>query len=68
MATVMSLLVAFGLLAFGLVLMFFSGAADDPYRHRKFSLGKGVSVRMVFGAVALLMGAVQLYLWFGGRL
>ncbi len=68
MAGIISLLVAVGLLAFGVMLIFFSGAADDPYRNRKFNLGKGASVRMIFGTVALLMGAVQLYLWFGGRL
>jgi hypothetical protein len=63
-----TLLTALGLMAFGVMLIFYRGGADDPYRNRKFGLGKGVSVRLIFAAVALLMGGVQLYLWLGGRL
>ena len=63
MSTIVNLLAGFGLLAFGIALIFFPGGADDPYRHRKFAFAKGSASQVIFGGIALFMGTIQLIFW-----
>ncbi len=68
MQAIVTLVTGLGLLAFGAVLIFIPDVSDDPYRKRKFGFAKASSTRLIFGAVALFMGSLQLFLWLGGHL
>jgi hypothetical protein len=60
---VIPLVAALGLLGFGAALIFIPAVADDPYRNRKFGFAKGSPTRWVFGAAAMIMGAIQMLVW-----